>query len=35
MAELRGPQGSIWLVPALRWSCRFEGCALGSRLPGS
>lgn len=35
MAEFCGTQGSIRLVPALRWSHRFEGCALGTRLPGS
>lgn len=30
-----GTQGSTQLVPALRWSCRFEGCALSGRLLGS
>lgn len=35
MAELCGTQGSIRQEPALRWSCRFEGCALGAWQPGS
>lgn len=35
MAGLCGTQGSIRLVSALKQSCRFEGCALGARLPGS
>lgn len=35
MAGLCGTQGSIRLVSALKQSCRFEGYALGARLPGS
>lgn len=30
-----GTQGSTQLVPALRWSCRFEGCAPKRELLGS
>ena len=30
-----GTQGSTQFVPVLRWSCRFEGCALSARLLGS